>query len=118
MVELAKPEEIETPGETPGATPGLMIIQLAFKGKFIPVRQETKEEEGQEMAADYMFELFANIDIATMTFDELVREQLFIARDFSEKGILKMVGNAKSGTLASVNLQDKAKKLRVMILPH
>ena len=70
------------------------------------------------MAADYMFELFANIDIATMTFDELVREQLFIARDFSEKGILKMIGNAKSGTLASVNLQDKAKKLRVVILQH
>ena len=65
-----------------------------------------------------MFELFANINIATMTFDELVKERLFITRDFSEKGILKMVGNAKSGSLNSVNLQDKAKKLRVMILPH
>ena len=112
MVELAKPEN----NQTPGGTPGLVIIQLAFKGKFLPVRKEAQEREGKETVADYLFELFNDIDIAAMTFEQLVKERLYAARDFSEQGVREMI--ERSGTRTSVGSHERTKRARVVILPH
>ena len=87
MVEFTTPEEHQTPGENPG----LVIIQLAFKGKYLPVRKEARQEDVRETVADFMFELFNGIDIAAMTFEQLVKERLFATRDFSEKGVSEMI---------------------------
>ena len=66
--------------------------------------------------ADYMFELFNGIDIAAISFEDLVTQHLYAVRDFSEKGIQGMIVN--SGTQSSVGLNEKAKRARVLILPH
>ena len=66
--------------------------------------------------ADYMFELFNMIDISTISFEDLVTQHLYAVRDFSEKGIHDMIVN--SGTQSSEGLNEKAKRARVLILPH
>ena len=50
----------------------MFIIQLAFKGKFLPLRKDNTEGEVRETMADYMFELFNEIDIAAISFEDLV----------------------------------------------
>ena len=66
--------------------------------------------------ADYLFELFNDIDIAAMTFEELVKERLYAARDFSEQGVREMI--ERSGTRTSLGSHERTKHARVVILPH
>ena len=66
--------------------------------------------------ADYLFELFNEIDIAAVTFEELVKERLYAARDFSEQGVREMI--ERSGTRTSVDSHERIKGARVVILPH